>query len=59
LRFSVQRNGTPVFSEKYVIPVAITPPAQSAEFVKVVDNVAIPYLGGEDIVIYVGFDSGK
>jgi len=56
IRFAVQRNGTAVFSEKYSIPVAITPPAQSAEFIKVVDNVAIPYLGGEDIVIYVGFD---
>jgi hypothetical protein len=59
LRFAVERNGTAVFSDKYVIPVAITPPAQSQEFVKVVDNVAIPYLGGEDIVIWVGFDSGK
>ena len=56
VRFAVQRNGTAVFSEKFSIPVAITPPAQSAEFLKVVDNVAIPYLGGEDIVIYVGFD---
>ncbi|HVW94327.1 MAG TPA: hypothetical protein VHB74_17180 [Devosia sp.] len=59
LRFSVERNGTPVFSDKYTVPVAIVPPAQSAEFVKVVDNVAIPYLGGEDIVIWVGFDTGK
>jgi hypothetical protein len=57
LRFAVERNGAAVFSEKYVIPVAITPPAQSQEFVKVIDNVAIPYLGGEDIVIWVGFDS--
>ncbi len=56
IRFAVQRNGTAVFSQKYSIPVAIVPPAQSAEFLKVVDNVAIPYLGGEDIVIYVGFD---
>ena len=59
MRFAVERNGTAVFSEKYVIPVAITPPVQSQEFVKVVDNVAIPYLGGEDIVIWVGFDNGK
>jgi len=59
LRFTVERNGAAVFSEKYAVPVAITPPAQSAEFVKVVDNVAIPYLGGEDIVIWVGFDSGS
>jgi len=59
LRFAVERNGAAVYSEKYVIPVAITPPAQSQEFVKVVDNVAIPYLGGEDIVIWVGFDSTK
>jgi hypothetical protein len=59
VRFSVQRNGTDVFNEKYPILVEISPPAQSAEFVKVVDNVAIPYLGGEDIEIYVGFDGGK
>ena len=59
LAFSVERNGTSVFSDKYTVPVAITPPAQTAEFVKGVDNVAIPYLGGEDIVIYVGFDNGK
>jgi hypothetical protein len=59
LRVTVDRNDTAVFSEKYIVPVAITPPAQSAEFVKVVDNVAIPYLNGDDIVIWVGFDSGK
>jgi hypothetical protein len=59
LRFSIERNGTPVFGEKYAVPVAITPPAQSSEFVKIVDNVAIPYLNGDDIVIWVGFDSGK
>lgn len=59
LRFTVERNGAAVFSEKYSVPVAITPPAQSADFVKVVDNVAIPYLGGEDIVIWVGFEPGN
>ena len=37
--------------------VPITPPARSAEFVKVIDNVAIPYLGGEEITIWVGFDT--
>lgn len=57
IRFAVERNGAAVFSEKYTIPVAITPPAQSAEFVKVIENVAIPYLGGEDITIWVGFDT--
>jgi len=59
LRFSVDRNGTTVFSDKYVVGVQIVPPAQSQEFVKVVDNVAIPYLGGEDITIWVGFDTGR
>lgn len=57
LRFAVERDSVAVFSEKYAIPVSITPPNQSEEFVKVVENVAIPYLGGEDIVIWVGFDS--
>ncbi len=56
LRFAVERDGTAVFSQKYDIPVNVTPPSQSEEFVKVVENVAIPYLGGEDIVIWVGFD---
>jgi hypothetical protein len=56
LRIAVERDNAPVFSERYILPVAITPPATSAEFVKVVDNVQIPYVGGEDIVIWVGFD---
>ena len=59
VRFAVERDRQAVFSEKYQIPVAITPPAQSGEFIKVVQNVAIPYLGGEDITIWVGFDTGK
>ncbi len=57
IRFAVERDGQAIFSEKYTLPVAITPPAQAAEFVKVVDNVTIPYLGGETITIWVGFDT--
>jgi hypothetical protein len=57
LRFAVERDGTALFSEKYDIPVSITPPNQSEEFVKVIENVDIPYLGGEQITIWVGFDS--
>jgi hypothetical protein len=57
VRFAVERDGVAIFSEKYTIPVALTPPAQSAEFVKVVENVVVPYLGGENIVIWVGFDT--
>jgi hypothetical protein len=56
VRFAVERDGSAVFSEVYKIPVSITPPNQSEEFVKVVENVAIPYVGGEDITIWVGFD---
>lgn len=56
LRFAIERDGVPLFSEKYDIPVTITPPNQSEEFVKVVENVEIPYLGGEQITIWVGFD---
>lgn len=56
IRFAVERNGAAIFSEKYSIPVAITPPNQSEEFVKVVENVQIPYVGGEDLIIWVGFD---
>ncbi|HEX4297942.1 MAG TPA: hypothetical protein VHZ56_07950 [Devosia sp.] len=59
LRFAVERaDSTALFSEKYDIPVAITPPAQSNDFVKVVENVQIPYVNGDDITIWVGFDSG-
>ena len=57
IRFAVERDGQAIFSEKYSIPVALTPPAESAEFVKVVQNVAVPYLGGESITIWVGFDT--
>lgn len=57
LRFAVERDGTALFSEKFDIPVSITPPNQSEEFVKVIENVDIPYLGGEQITIWVGFDS--
>lgn len=56
VRFAVERDEVPLFSERYQIPVTITPPNQSEEFVKVVENVAIPYTGGEQIVIWVGFD---
>ena len=57
IRFAVERDNVAMFSEKYDIPIVVTPPAQSSEFVKVVENVAIPYTGGEQIIIWVGFDS--
>lgn len=57
IRFAVERDGQAVFSEKHTIPVQIAAPARSAEFVKVLENVAIPYLGGEEITIWVGFDT--
>jgi hypothetical protein len=56
VRFAIERDGTAVFSEKYQIPVQIAGGAQYADFVKVVENVEIPYLGGETITIWVGFD---
>lgn len=57
IRFAVERDGQAIYSEKYTVAVPITPPAQSAEFAKVVQNVSIPYLGGETITIWVGFDT--
>jgi hypothetical protein len=57
IRFAVERDGQAIFSEKYTLAVPITPPAQTNEFVKVVENVTIPYLGGENITIWVGFDT--
>lgn len=56
VRFVVERDDVALFSQRYDIPVSIAPPAQSGDFVKVVENVGIPYTGGEDIVIWVGFD---
>src|SRR5205085_60028 len=46
LRFVVERETAPLFSELYQIPVSVTPPAQAADFVKVVENVQIPYVAG-------------
>ncbi len=57
VRFAIERDGTAVFSEKYTIPVQIAGGAQQGDFVKVVENVQIPYLGGEQITIWVGFDA--
>jgi hypothetical protein len=57
IRFAVERDGQAIFSEKYTLTVPVTPPAQTSEFVKVVENVTIPYLGGESITIWVGFDT--
>ena len=57
IRFAIERDGVAIYSEAYKIPVSIPPSAQSTDFVKVVENVEIPYLGGEQITIWVGFDS--
>lgn len=59
LRFAVESNGNAMFTQRYDIPVTVTPPNQSEEFVKVVENVNIPYVSGDDIVIWVGFDPSK
>ena len=57
IRFAIERDGQAIYSEKYTVAVPIVPPAQTAEFVKVVENVTILYLGGESITIWVGFDT--
>lgn len=57
LRFAVERDEAPLFSEKYQIPVALAGGSQSSDFVKVVENVQIPYVSGDNITIWVGFDS--
>lgn len=59
VRFAVESDGTPMFSQKYEIPVTVTPPNQQEEFVKVVENVAVPYVNGQKIVIWVGFDPSR
>ena len=57
VRFAIERDGQAIYSERYTVPVPIVPPALNAEFVQVVENVTIPYLGGEAITIWVGFDT--
>ncbi len=56
LRFAVQRDGLAVFSERYDLAVTADP-ASTNEFSHTVENVAIPYVGGESITIWVGFDN--
>ena len=59
VRFAVERDGIAVFTQRYNLPVALAGGTQSGDWVKVVENVAIPYVGGEDITIWVGFDSAR
>ena len=56
LRFAVQRDGLAVFSQRYDIPVAAST-SSANEFSHTVEKVAIPYVGGETITIWVGFDN--
>ncbi len=59
LRFAVERDEAPLFTEKYSIPVALAGGGQATDFVKVVEGVQIPYVAGDNITIWVGFDSGN
>ncbi|HZY68365.1 MAG TPA: hypothetical protein VFE52_07240 [Devosia sp.] len=59
LRFAVERDSAALFSEQYSIPVQLAGGRQAAEFVKVVENVQIPYGAGDQITIWVGFDSAR
>lgn len=56
VRFAVQRDGLAVFSQRYDLSVAATS-GSANEFAHTVENVAIPYVGGESITIWVGFDN--
>ena len=57
VRFAVERDDLVVYSEKFDLPVTVKPGEQSQEFYKVVDSVQIPFVGGENTVIWVGFDA--
>jgi hypothetical protein len=57
VRFAVEQGDATLFSEVYRVPVSLSAGSQSTDFVKVVENVAIPYVVGDEIVIWVGFDS--
>jgi hypothetical protein len=56
VRFDVERDNVSVFGERYTLPVTITSANQSGDFVKIIEGVQIPYVGGEQIIIWVGFD---
>ncbi len=56
VRFAVERDDLVVYSEKFNLPVTVKQNEQSQEFYKVVDSVQIPFVGGENTVIWVGFD---
>ena len=56
LRFVVERDSMATFSERY--DVAVNAQASSAnEFAHTVEGISIPYVGGETITIWVGFDT--
>lgn len=56
IRFAVQRDGLAIYSERYDVAVT-TNPSSANEFSHTVENVSIPYVGGEQITIWVGFDN--
>ena len=56
LRFAVERDGVAVFSQQYSVPATLTPGGANV-FSQTVENVQIPYTGGESITIWVGFDA--
>lgn len=56
LRFAVERDGLAVFSQRYDVAVSASPSTPN-EFSHTVSNIAVPYVGGEAITIWVGFDS--
>src|SRR5690606_34552176 len=56
LRFAVERDGVAVFSQRYNVPVELAPGGANM-FSQTVENVQIPYTGGESITIWVGFDA--
>lgn len=56
LRFAVERDGLAVFSQKYDVSVSAQN-SSANEFSHTVEGIAVPYVGGETITIWVGFDS--
>ncbi|WP_127072372.1 hypothetical protein [Pelagibacterium lentulum] len=56
LRFAVERDGVAVYSQRFDVQVAAQQ-AGANEFVHTLEGIAIPYVGGESITIWVGFDS--
>lgn len=56
VRFSVVRDDLTVFEQTYQVPTDIMAGSMSGDLIQVVDNIDVPYIGGDRITFWVGFE---